>query len=202
MTNKKRGRPARFKATDLKEAGYTFKQDILTNQEKEWQEHGIPVEGKPNQRTPAPDWLYYFKMIGGVEVKVYLVGKDLYYNGVRLKNKEQLPLIEKDAQDQAKYGKLQEMMKDTEPLEIAQAFTPAAKPEHPAIGTIELVGGPLDGQFVTWNNKLPFYMVQYTPPQLKAQHGGTTPPVKTVIAARYKRDKEDHTKYNIESNIH
>lgn len=197
MSNK-RGRKPKLKPQHLKEHGYIFKIDVLTDEERDWQLNGVPVQGKPNVRNPPPDYLYYFKKVEGVEVRIYIAGGDLFYAGVKLKSIEQLPLIEQKAKDDAKWAHLQSQVEDTAPLQITETF----KPDTPKAGTIELKGGPLDGQFVTWNNGLPFYLAQYQVPQLKAEHSGTYPPTKpAVMAARYKRSKENASIYEFDQNF-
>lgn len=192
--NKKRGRkPYKITPERLRESGYTYKIDILTEEEKGWMKDGVPVPGKPNQRTPCPDFWYWFKEVDGVGVQINFVKSDYYYQGVRLRSMSQLPLVEAKAKDSAKWDKLLSTIEDTPVLiipekdreEIERRKTDGGSYVLPvADGCISLQGGPLDGRCVQYNNKFPFFMTKI------ADENGGKP-----IAPRYKRSKENPSVY-------
>ena len=203
MSNKKAGRPAKLKVKDLKAAGYKFKVDELTEEEMDWMQNGIPDPDRPNVRHPAPDYLYYYKVIEGIEVKIFSVGPDLYYDNIKLMRKDQLLLIEKGALEQAKWAEAQKNLKDTQPafdIELKEVKTDKVANIINSDLLITLKGGPLDGKEVLYNKKLPFYMAQYEVQQ-SSQVSGTQPAVKKVIAARYRRSKEDANIYEFDKSF-
>jgi hypothetical protein len=221
--SKKRGRPPRLKAADLKQYGYTYKLEHLTEKEADEREHGIEiiVDGKKRKKE-SEDYDYFHKQIGEsdnpIEVRIYHVNGDYFYKNVRLKSKDQLPDVEKDALSNAKYAELQKQVKDTAPFHFkdhdpAQPVDKVIECSTNTDGSISVVtqsvelteitleGGPLDGKKRKWPHSLPFYMEQYEAQVLSNEHGGTNPPAKIVLAARYKRSKEDKTKYIYDPSI-
>lgn len=204
MSNKKRGRPAKIKAHDLRHAGYAYKIDNLTqDEEKELKEGRKIIEDGKTKTYESRDFDFFYKEIDCVTVQIFHVSGDFFYKGVKLKSTDQLQLIEKDAVTTAYYQELQKQVQDTKP--IFHSYDPAmALPPEIADkcgtntqlvqgyfnDTISLIGGPLDGLKRTYLTAMPFYMEQ-----VEMTIPGTTPPAKAIIAARYKRSENDRTIY-------
>lgn len=206
MSNKKRGRPAKIKSNDLRDAGYAYKMDNLTpEEEKELKEGRKVIEGDKIKTYESRDFDYFYKEIDGVTVQIFYVSGDFFYKGVKLKSIDQFPLIEKDAITTAHYAALQKQVQDTKPIpqfdielkeestngRIADKCGPNIKPILGYFNdTINLIGGPLNGLKRQYPTALPFYMEQ-----VEITISGTTPPAKAIIAARYKRSEKDRTIY-------
>lgn len=169
--------------------GYKWKIDILTEEELDWLQNGVPVEGKPNVRKPAPDYFYFFKEVDGAEVQIFKVGDEFYYSGVKLKTMSQIEICEGLAKEGKRWEAYEAKMEDTKPI-LNRDFV-EIKTDKTALplGFILLKGGPMDSVTVRYNNKLPFYMAQ-----TEVGEGED----KSVIAPRYKRSKEDHNVYEFD----
>lgn len=177
MEQKRQGRKPKLK-TILLDAGYIYKPKVLTKEEKKIARNGIPVPGKPGIKTPPPDYLYYFKFVDGVEVRIYSVGPDYYYEGVKLKGAHQLPLIEKHAKENKVWKYLDNLVEDTAPPGPTNQIVATEHMPH----VISLSGGPLDGQKRAWNSGFQFFMEQI---EINGK----------VEAHRYRRDKENKLLY-------
>lgn len=184
MADKKRGRPAKMSIKNLVKEGYQLKLDHLTAEEADEWNNGkkITVKGKP-ARGDRPDFLYYFKIIDGVEVKIHKVGPDLYWNSAKLTFMWQLPKVEEGSIANAKWEKMDAQVKDTKPPEPTLGKIVEERPSRfPHV--ITLKGGPFDGQTRPYNTMFPFFMEQ------KAVSETVT------CAYQYRRDKEDKTIYH------
>lgn len=206
MNNKKRGRPAKIKAHDLRHSGYAYKMDNLTeDEEKELKEGRKIVEDGKTKTYESRDFDFFYKEMDGITIQIFHVSGDFFYKGVKLKSTDQLQLIEKDAVTNAYYQELQKQVQDTKPIpqfeiEIKQQSTEGRIADKCGTNTqlvqgyfndtISLIGGPLDGLKRTYLTAMPFYMEQ-----VEITIPGTTPPAKAIIAARYKRSENDRTMY-------
>lgn len=207
MSNKKRGRPAKIKAHDLRWNGYAYKMDNLTpEEEKELKEGRKIIEDGKTKTYESRDFDFFYKEMDGITIQIFHVSGDFFYKGVKLKSTDQLQLIEKDAITTAHYEELQKQVVDTKPIpqfnielkeesidgRIADQCSPNTKRilGHIFNDTINLIGGPLNGLKRSYPTALPFYMEQ-----VEITIPGTTPPAKAIIAARYKRSEEDRTIY-------
>jgi hypothetical protein len=178
----KRGRKPKLKISDLIAAGWIDRQAELTNEERDWQANGRPVEGKPNARQPAPDWFYYYRVIDGIEVRIYAVGKDFYWNGGKVKYAHQLEIIETKGVEHEKWKAVIAELPPTEPLKSAEK-TGVRQGKAP---NIRLKGGPLDGNKRLWNTMFHLFAEQC---YIDDSQTGT-------VLHRYKRDTEDKTLYH------
>lgn len=184
MDSKKKGRPAKMSVKNLRKEGYVLKLDHLTEEEADEWNHGkkITVNGKP-ARGERPDYLYYFKMISGVEVKIHKVGPDLYWGSAKLTFMWQLPRVEEGSIANARWEKLDAQLKDTKPPEPTLGKIVEERPsKFPHV--ITLKGGAFDGQKRPYNTMFPFFMEQ-------RQISETV-----TVAYQYRRDKEDKTIYH------
>ncbi len=174
-------------ADSLRAAGYKYKMESLTIKEKKEYEKGRPimVNGQ-RQMAESRDFDYFYKKLpNGVEVQIFHAIKKFYYKGMQLRNMKQIPLVEDDAKNTAHYAALQKQVMDTKPT----VYMPPPK-RYGADGElvaqegyIKCVGGPLNDNLYKYNNKLPFFMLQY-------DDKGITK------AARYGRDKDLPNVYN------
>lgn len=176
----KQKKEPKIKPSHLLDAGYTWKPSVLTDEQRDWANNGVPTD-KPHIRGERPNYFYYFKTIGDVEVRVYKVIRDLYYNAVRLRHPSQLANVEKAAIEAAKYAAMEAQLTDTEPahevLETTAGFVRTA--DAPDANTL-LVGGPMDGFKVKYHHQFKLYVGQVRMGE-------------RVIAAQYKqRAKEPH----------
>lgn len=199
MTNKKRGRPARIKGADLKQAGFKYKLEHLTQEEKEERQNGRKMMKDGKMITmESTDYDYFYKNVDNVEVRLYYVNKDFFYKNVRLTSLDQLPLIEKDALANAHYAELDKQVQDTRPVSVLMIKNNQGSKQVSCYNEDEiiLIGGPLHEKIVNYSTKFPFYMEQF-----EVTHAGTNPPAKSYLAARYKRNKENPNIYNYDPSI-
>lgn len=169
---------------NLVKEGYRLKLNHLTEEEADEWNHGkkIIVKGK-EARGERPDYLYYFKVISGVEVKIHKVGPDLYWGAAKLTYMWQLPKVEEGSVANAKWEKMAEQVKDTRPPEPTLGKIVEERPSKwPHV--IQLKGGPFDGQTRPWNNRFPMFMEQKEVAE------------NVTCAYQYRRDKEDKTIYH------
>jgi len=188
---KKRGRKPEIKADDLIKAGYTYKMDILTDEERdEWVngKKGIDSRGRP-ARYESEDFDYFFKILeNGAEIRIYHAIRKFYYNNVRIKYADSLPRYEKHASEQTHWNDLQLKVEDTEPIDFVMPDT-----IKPGQQVIVLQGGPLDGKERVYLPILKFYMEPY---DFKIIEGR-----RSSISARYIQDKENKLIYHFEKII-
>lgn len=202
IRQKKVPAPKPITARRLKLRGYKWKIDHLTDEQLDWLQNGVPVEGKPNVRKPAPDYFYFFKEVDGAEVQIFKVGDEFYYSGVKLKHMNQIEICEGLAKEGKKWEAYEAKMKDTHPIRLENIGEPAAKvtgisEDDKGLnlkfellpGHIFLKGGPVDGVIVKYRNSLPFYMTQI---EVGEGEGAQ------VIAPRYKRSKDDPNIYEFD----
>lgn len=179
-------KPVKLKRLHLKKSGYQYKLEHLNEEERDELENGkkIEVKGKP-ARGERPDFFYWFKMVQDVEVRIYEVGPDFYWNQGKLSKPEHIEVVEQKAIEQAYWDKKIASIPDTKPPEptINRVVEEKASP-WPHV--IELSGGPLDGQKRPYHTGFLFFMEQ-------VQAGTEDKP--EVIAPRYKREKEGSVKY-------
>lgn len=205
-----KGRPPKLKVADLKAAGYSYKLEHLTAEEQKERHEGRKgiINGKECVLEPT-DYDYFHKTIDGLEIKIFHVNGDFYFQGVKIKKVAQLPLIEQNAAELAHYKALEALVEDTKPVELNNIQLISASLNGDGTyglsykninETINLIGGPLDGQQRTWNTKLPFCMIQYEV-EIVNPNAGTNPKTPTILAARYKRDKENHSNYIYDPSI-
>jgi hypothetical protein len=161
-------------ARKLKAAGYRYKLQELTKEEKKVQREGVketdPVTNRVRTYDP-PDMNYFYKVIGDVTVKIFKAGDRFYYKNAWFRYMDKLPALEALAKEDHKYELIQEQVIDTKPL----ADTPT-KQLAPGLSYIELVGGPLEGTAKAWNLAFPSCMIQFTDDDGK------------VKSARYQRE--------------
>lgn len=184
MDSKKKGRPAKISEKNLKKEGYRLKMDHLTEQEADEWNNGkkIIVKGK-EARGERPDYLYYFKVINEVEVKIHKVGPDLYWKGAKLTYMWQLPRVEEASIANAKWSAIAEQLQDTKPPQPTLGKIVEERPSRwPHV--IKLKGGPFDGQTRPYNTMFPFFMEQKEVAE------------NVTCAYQYRRDKEDKTIYH------
>jgi hypothetical protein len=224
---KGKGKGRKIKASQLRAAGYRYKLDELTPAElDEWQ-HGkkVVIKGK-ERRAESTDYDYFYKAMRMVNVpgdeeppvivKIYHVNRDFYYQGVKLRSVDQLPIIEEMAVRNSQYEKLDKRMQDTKPSIVLNEISVENAPTNVDGSTvisyaaslkttsklpdiITLTGGPLDGHTAAWNIKLPFFMTQYEYYITQPEPG--TPGVRTVRAVRYKRDPDNKNVYNFDNTL-
>lgn len=181
-----------IKMEDLLNAGYTYKMDVLTNEERdEWTNGGKWVDPKTNQevRVPSQDFDYFFKVLpGDVEVKIFHVIQQFYYQGVRLQYAGQLEQVEKSAKESKHWDDLLSTIPDDEPTEVV---LPESLKTGQAI--ITLKGGPLDGKQRAYLTMLTFYAEVV---DRKVISGRVVSKV-----ARYIKDQEDNTIFHFKETI-
>lgn len=155
MIKKKKGRKPLIKADDLLAAGYTYKLDVLTDEERdEWLNGAKAIVNGKEERALSRDFDYFFKIMeNDVEVQVFHVIRKFYYRGARLKYADQLPTIEKHAAEQKHWDDKLASIKDDKPTEYV---LPDTIPKGASL--ISLVGGPLDGKQRAYITALKFFM--------------------------------------------
>lgn len=146
MENKEQQEPISTLTIDqLIQAGYTYKLDNLTEEEREeWMHGGKWTDPKTGQTVtiPSRDFDYFYKTTeNGAEVQIFHVVQEFYYQGIRLMSADQLPAIEKSAQENKKWDDLIKTIPDDVSVEYKM---PESLNEGQCI--ITLKGGPLDGQ--------------------------------------------------------
>lgn len=146
-------------ARKLKAAGYRYRLQELTKEEKKIQREGVKEVDSETGKTvtySAPDLNYYYKIIDKAIVKIFKVGDRFYYNNTWFRYMKTLPAIEKLAKDDYLYTEFQKQVVDTRPI----ADTPI-QILPPGYEYIHLCGGPLDGTTKPWNLSFPSCMIQF-----------------------------------------
>lgn len=175
MTEKREKKPDVTKRK-LKAAGYTYRLEHLTKEEKKEQKEGIkeydPVTKQTVTYSP-PDLNYFYKPTpNGGSTKIFKVGDRFYYKNNWLRYMKQLSLIESDAAEEQEYAELQKLVVDTRPRQRNKNIANLL----PGCQLIVLVGGPLDGDTYSWRIEYPMFMMQFEDDDRK------------VKSARYERD--------------
>lgn len=184
----------RITANQLKIHGYRWKLKELTSEEKDWVQNGIvkydddgnPLKDKNGRvrRFERPDYQYYYKIVDGQEVKLFKVGDQFYWNGVRMETVDRLEIMEKSAKENAFYENIYGKLEDTKPpADTINEIVEEKPSKWPHV--ISLKGGPITDQKRPYNTMFPFFMEQ-------VKVDGET------VAARYKRNKENKELYEFE----
>lgn len=188
-------KPIKLKRHHIIASGYEWKLDHLTEDEADEVKHGkkITVKGQP-ARGERPDFFYWYKTVKDevkgieVEVRIYEVGLDFYWNQAKLTKPDHIEIIEKKALEQAYWDQKIKSLPDT-------------KPPKPTLGTIvqeraskwpdviTLEGGALHGQKRPYNKAFAFFMEQ-------VYEGDPAKPV--VVAYRYKRELDNPLVYKFD----
>lgn len=176
----------KLKKFHLAKAGYQYKLKQLTEEERDALEHGkkIIVKGQP-ARGERPDFFYWFKFIGDVEVRIHEVGPDFYWEQAKITQVEHIAIVEQKAAEQAYWNKKIKSIPDTKPPKRTLGeIVPERASRFPDVITLQ--GGEFDGQKRPYNKAFAFFMEQ-------ADLG--TPAEPCIKALRYKRDVNDPLLY-------